>query len=250
MKKSNQQVLAKLWKPLYGKLSATVERACLRRDAYLDRVFAHEARMLKAEVPRPNSADARRFLESRLQELDRRSVNFSLSSTTVEAVNHACEELNVVRDCFINRVLFLLLADIATCEIITGLEFRECLPDILGEYDRDYLYAPLWSGSLAAISEIVREDPFWALRNMIDYFRQHGDEQTTPLHACVIVPEMFSKRPPGVIALNCYLPDEYVPGSAAQKHAEKELEDLLGEVLNIADMRFGSESRERRKERK
>jgi len=175
MDQPNRQLLAKVWRPLLRKFSGTIERACLRRDAYLDHVFAHEAKVLKDEIPCRNSREARDYLQSRLEDLDDRvPVNFSLSPPTIEAVNRACEELNVIRDCFINHVLFLLIAKIDMCEAVTGIELRKCLPDILGDHDRDYLYAPLWGGGLSAVSEIVSSDPFWALRNVIDHLREPG----------------------------------------------------------------------------
>ncbi|MEK7995662.1 MAG: hypothetical protein AAB403_17825 [Planctomycetota bacterium] len=232
MAEPNRQLLARVWRPLLREFNSTIERACLRRDAYLDRVFAHEAEVLKDEIPCRNSPEARAYLQSKLEDLDRLPVNFSLSPDTIKAVNRACEELNVIRDCFINRVLFLLFADINTCEAVTGIQLRECLPDILGDHDRDYVYAPLWGGGLCAVSEIVSSDPFWALRNFIEHFRQQGDESVTPLHACLIMPGLFSKKPPGVIALNCYLPDEFIPGAPASKRALEELFGILGEPIN------------------
>jgi hypothetical protein len=239
------QLLAKVWRPLLEKFGRTAERACLRRDAYLDRVLDHEAKRLKAEVPRPNSNVARAYLKGALDDLDRAQVNFSLSPLTIAAVNRACKELNVIRDCFVNRVLFLLTADITICEAVTAIPIREHLPDLLGNYDRDYIYTPLWGGSLQAISEIVDSDPFWALRNIIDHFRQI-DDFFEPLHACQIVPEMFPKKPPEVIALNCYMPDEGIPDSPAAKRIQKELEELLGKPAPGKS----AESKERKGRRK
>ncbi|MBK5295004.1 MAG: hypothetical protein JJE04_25425 [Acidobacteriia bacterium] len=224
------QLLAKVSKPLLNKFNTTIERACLRRDAYLDHVFAHEANILKDEIQCRNSPEARIYLQNRLEDLERVPVNFSLSLTTIAAVNRACEDLNVIRDCFINRVLFLLQADINVIEIITGIEIRKYLPDILGDHDRDYLYAPLWGGGLSVVSEIVSSDPFQALRNAIDHFREQGNESVEPLHACLIIPEMFSKRPSGALALNCYLPDKHIPDSPAAKRAAEDLDELFGEL--------------------
>ncbi len=248
MEEPNRQLLAKVWRPLLKKFTSTIERACLRRDAYLDHVFAHEAEALKEEVPCRNSDEARSYLQSKLEDLDRVPVNFSLSTTTIEAVNRACDELNVSRDCFINRVLFLLVADIRLCEAITGIQLRKHLPDILGDHARDYVYAPLWSGGLCAISEIVSSDPFWALRNAIAHFQQQADEVATPLHACLIRPGLFSEKPPGVEALNCYLADELIPNSSASKRALKELDELLGKVIS-RDPRHSKPKGERKKAR-
>ena len=235
-KGSNRQLLARVWRPLLREFGNAIERACLRRDAYLDHVFAHEAKLLREEIPGPNSSEARVYLQSQLEELERVPVNFSLSPATIEAVNRACGELNVIRDCFINRVLFLLVAPgvvgADTLELMTGIELREYLPDILDEHNEDYLYAPLWDGGLSAISEIVRADPFQALRNTIDHLRERGEESVTPLHAWRISPGMFSKKPPGVVALNCYLPDEWIPDSAASKRALQELCEILGVAKN------------------
>jgi hypothetical protein len=230
MTRPNRQLLAKVWRPLLTEFSDITERACLRRDAYLDHVLAHEAKVLKEEIPCRNSPAARAYLQSKLEDLDRSPVNFSLSPATIEAVNRACKDLNVIRDCFINRVLFLLLADMNTCEAVTGITFHDHLPDILGDNDRDFLYAPLWGGGLRAVSEIVSSDPFWALRNVIDYFREQEDEFVEPLHACLITPESFLKKPPGVIALNCYLPDERISDSPASKRSVQSLLELLGEI--------------------
>ena len=147
MESTTRQLQAKVWEPLFRKFSDAVDRACLRRDAYLDHAFANEAMALKEEIPCRNSPEARVFLQRNLEDLDRTPVNFSLSPATIEAINRTCEELNVIRDCFINRVLFLLIADTRTCECITGIELDKYLPEILGDNDRDYLYAPLWEGA-------------------------------------------------------------------------------------------------------
>lgn len=227
MEEGNRQLLSRVWRPLNRAFTSKIERACLRRDAYLDHVFAHEAGVLKDEIPGPNSPEARTWLQGKLEELDRLAVNFSLSPATIEAVNRACDELNVIRDCFINRVLFLLIADVDICETVIRVNFHEYLGDILGDHERDYLYAPLWGGGLHAVSEIVGADPFRALRNIIDHFRRK-DESLAPLHACVIWPEMFPKNPLGVSALNCYLPDESVPGTAAAARGQELLAELLG----------------------
>jgi hypothetical protein len=227
MRQTNRQLLARVSRPLLKKFNGAVGRACLRRDAYLDRVFRHEAEALKNEIPERNSDEVRAYLQDKLQLWERVPVNFSLSAATIEAVNSACEELNVIRDCFVNRILFLLTANVETCEVITGIPIREHLAEILGQHDRDFIYAPLWGGGLDAISEIVNSDPFWALRNIIEDLRTQGDELVEDLHACVILPEMFSNKPSGVIALNCYLPSDY----AAPSDSLKQLmwDEIVGE---------------------
>ena len=235
MQSNTVQLQARVWRPLLKKCSTAMDRACLRRDAYLDHVFAHEAWALKKELPGPNSKESRNYLQRQLEDLDRVPVNFSLSPASVAAVNDACKELNIIRDCFINRVLFLLAADIRTCEVVAGFDFHADLPEILGDHERDYIYAPLWGGGLYAVSEIVNSDPFRGLRNVIEHYRQQGDERASPLHACLILPGLFSRTPQELLALNCYLPDQYVPGTPAAKDSGELLVDLLGEPSRLSN---------------
>lgn len=240
----SRQILSRIWRPLLKRFGEMIDRACLRRDAYLDKVLSHEARMLEEEVPCRNSPLARAYLQRTLEALDRVPVNFSLTPATIDAVNRACEGRNVIRDCFVNRVLFLLLAKVDALEVITGLRFREDLGEILGDNDRHYLYAPLWNGGLRAVFEVVSSDPFWALRNLISWYRSQGHEDAELLHACLILPELFPNKPAGVLALNCHLPDAFIPGTAAANRAHQELEELLGQAINTK-----SETRETKRRR-
>ena len=213
-----------------------IDRACLRRDAYLDRVLAHESKKLREEIPSPNSPEARRFLQEQLQSLDRVPVNLSLSPSTIESVNETCKDLNLVRDCFINRVLFfLVVADLRNFERFLEVDLSDYLPDMLSDLDREALYAPLWNGGLKAIAEIVNGDPFWTLRNAIEWAREQDEDLLLePLHACVIVPSMFPKKVPGVMALNCYLPDEYVPGTRAAEQPRPTVDEILGLIDDVS----------------
>lgn len=224
------QLLAKVWEPVLNSLDTFMERACLKRDAYLDHVFAHEAARLSEEIPAPNSAEARRYIQRYLRDLKPKPVTFALSQTTIQAVNQGCERLNIVRDCFINRILFLLVAPTAQLEAITGIPLMEVLGDLLDKNQRDFLYQEVWDGSLRSISSIVTEDPFRAWRNVIEYERGQKRD-STPLHSCIIFPELFKNKPSGAWALNCYLPDESVPGTQASERTKQLLDDLFGEVV-------------------
>lgn len=224
------QLSTKTWRPLMDEFTGLVESACLRRDAYLDKVFAHEARKLKDEIQHPNSPEAREYLQRKLDELERVPLNLALSRGTIDSMNRACEDLNMVRDCFINRILFLLVAPTAQLEVITGIPLMEILGDLLGENQRDFLYQEVWDGSLRSISVIVTEDPFRAWRNVIEYERDQKRD-STPLHSCIIIPELFKNKPSGAWALNCYLPDELIPGSPAAGRAAQSLADLFGDPV-------------------
>lgn len=230
-----KQLISRIWRPLFERFNRQVEDACLRRDAYLDRVLSFEAAALLQELPSPNSPEARAYLQSQLDQLDRVPVNFSLSASTVEAINRACKERNVIRDCLMNRVIFLLVADANTYQRVLSVEMDKMIPEILESQGREAIYAPVWDGGLRAIAEIVNGDAFYALRSVIAHCREECATWIEPLHACRIIPEMFSKRPQGVLALNCYWADECIPGSAAKQRAIERLEELLGPVTERSD---------------
>jgi len=118
------------------------------------------------------------FAAASLRELQPKPVTFALSQATIDSVNRGCEELNANRDCFINRVLFLLVAGTAQVEAITGIPLSENMGDHLSNNDRDFLYQDVWDGSLLAISAIVTSDPFRGWRNVIEYERKHRRDST------------------------------------------------------------------------
>ena len=66
--------------------------------------------------------------------------------------------------------------------------------------------------------------------NVIEYERDQKRD-STPLHSCLIIPELFKNKPSGAWALNCYLPDELIPGSPAAGRAAQSLADLFGDPV-------------------
>jgi hypothetical protein len=228
MASENKQLLARVWKPGFTKLSELVDSACLKRDPYLDRVFGQEARRLKDEIPQPNSKAAHDYLRAKLDELDRVTVNFSLSAQTVEDINASCRDLNIIRDCFVNRMIILLLG---VGQQVSGIDVHEFVTENL----LDNFVDAQWTGGLNAISGWVTTGPFAVIREAIDENKANKRHPDTPFHACVITqktfPELTAVDP---IAFNSYLPDEHIPGSEAQKRdqerkkrEQKRMETLL-----------------------
>lgn len=103
------KITVQAWRPIFERFDASIERACLRRDAWLARVLDREIDMLDREVPYPNAEAARKLVSERLARLDRKLVSIKLPLATIARLDALCLRSRIVRDAFFNR-LFLLLA--------------------------------------------------------------------------------------------------------------------------------------------
>ncbi len=110
----------KIWRPIIEKLDAKMEAACLRRDAYLNKLLEIELDRLDREVSIPNSTEAQSLIAARLDHLDRKAVSLSIRCDLLDKLNDICGRKRIVRDAFFNRV-FLLLA--ASSKVIDRLMF-------------------------------------------------------------------------------------------------------------------------------
>ena len=72
--KTTPKISVKIWRPLIDKFDAKIELACLRRDAYLNKVLDVELNFLDEEVSIPNSQASYDYVFDRLDRLDRKLV--------------------------------------------------------------------------------------------------------------------------------------------------------------------------------
>lgn len=230
-----RQLLTRIWDRSEARLSELIEKAALRRDTYLDRVLAHEADMLLREVPRSNSPLAHKFLQRKMRELPAKKVNLTLSQGTVYRINQACKDRNIPRDCFINRVIWMLVAPSSFYKRMIGFDPSSRVGEVLSPENRNEFYIENWPTSLHGAESVVNDDSFRAIRFLIDdnnKRRSDRDISVDPLLRVCIIPALFNPNPADGIppmealyALNCWLPDSSIPGSSA---AKKLLDDLFG----------------------
>ena len=217
-----RKITVQVWRPVLNKLNALATNACLNRDAYLDVVFANEAAVLPREVsPDKNSEAARMLIKRALSGLkDLAPVSFNLSITTADAIDQACSEINVGRDSFINRVLFLLVAKTEAIEQQWGLklsDYRQEIFDLGNDIKGLLLTAPL-----IAIRSLVTDDPFFAWRTVLSV----GEPET--LHRMTLGrPDGLNAKERGLLGLNVYLPDRLVPGTEAQEAWDEEMKSMF-----------------------
>jgi hypothetical protein len=226
------KILVNVWQPLIGGLKTKLDAACMKRDAYLDKVLAHEARMLAEEVQGQNSPEAREYIIQGLGQLKPVPVNLLLSQTTVHLVADACKLKNVPRDAFINRTLLFLVIRPGFFHLLYP-EFdwkwaREVLLDRFGHDQKYLLFTP---NTLGAIREIVQDDPFWYTRECIRVAREE-DHEIPALHEKFIQKDALGKHAETAIGFNCYLEDAFIEGHPAALAQQEAVRRLLDELLN------------------
>jgi hypothetical protein len=235
-KPTKKKILANVWEPSILRLSEKTRGACLQRDAYLDRVFRHEAKMLDKEIEAPKSKEAKTELAKHLASIQRKQVNFALSPETVETMNDVCERNNVPRDSFINRVLLFLVAKQPRLferllDIDAGWYWTQRVLD-------GYAYEPPlmpWhlDGSLQVLQDLVDEDPFWAIRACIDAARHDEQGSCELLHQAWIAKDFLKTKFPieSALGFNCRFPDDQIEDHPAWLERQLELERQVEEFM-------------------
>jgi hypothetical protein len=238
------KISTKIWRQVIDKLNRKLDRACLRRDAFLERILDVELRYLEQELPLRNTDAARDFIAGRLDQLDRKLVSLSLRSDLVTRLDQICARQNIVRDALFNRLFFLLAA---SQQVIDRVYF----PNVSERWRND-VYSerrhegPFFQNIFYPLEQEV--DPFWAIRQGLDLYGTEADlvdyhdpvsketvRVTKIAEYGVLLPErvytavmdnqMFKNA--DLYGLNCYLSDWQIPGHAAELRFRKELDELL-----------------------
>jgi len=170
---SKTKILVNVYSPLSRLLTDRLNDACLKRDAYLDLVLQNECQFLKAEIEK-NSDEVKKYISKKIKKLNTTPVSLSLNTDTVKTLNEICEDKNLPRDAFINRVFLLL---VSTPEMLKAL-----FPDLVKAIDNNVYAADssneMWfhirPNVISTIKEFVKTSPFWLLRACIDY---HNTEE-------------------------------------------------------------------------
>lgn len=109
------RIMVQLWGPLFKKLQLEFKALNIKRDRYLNDLFAAEIEKLAKEVTFRNSDAVRaRIQEQKLPE--RVKLTIELDKALAERMEFVLAEKNIPRDSFINRVLYFLVARQATLD--------------------------------------------------------------------------------------------------------------------------------------
>lgn len=249
MKLPPKKISATIWVPILKKFEEKLDRACLRRDTYLSKVLAVELPELEREIVLRNSPDACKFISQKLERLQpRKVVSFSLDETVVTRMNAVCEKQSIVRDAFLNRLLFLLSASPRAIDRLFFSDFPgDWRTQLWSEHKHDL---PFFDNTFYPLDATI--DPFGPIRFGLDLLEGDGDETDLSDYAIpetgesvkIVLnmtgqpglPESFYGRiwhdrmfkGNDLYGLNCHIPDWKIPGHPVAQEYEKSLDELLG----------------------
>jgi len=237
-KADKRKITVQLWTPLLKKLNELSAAACLNRDAYLDVVFSNEAAMLVSELNgRKNSDRAKAFIKQCFAELkDFQQVSFTLTFETADALSLACDQVNVWRDAFVNRVIYFLVAKSSAIEDQFDFKFNDHVKEIFE--DGWEVRALLLRPRLVAIRDFIADDPFLAIRAAL---RSAYPDTEGRLHDLQLgYPILDTPKKRGLAGFTVYIEDKYVPGTQDNELWHKESAEFLDLLSDDTDAHAGA----------
>jgi len=244
MDNETRKISTKIWRPVVDKLTRKLDKACLRRDAFLEKVLEVEIPYLDAEVAIPNSESAQQFIVERLDFLDRKLVSLALPATLIDQLADVCKRKRIVRDAFFNRVFLLLAASPKTIDrIFFPGDAETWRQEVWRELKHD---GPFFQNVFYPLQQEV--DPFWPIRTGLELYGEEDDlvEHQVPgieqpikvkkdlkdrlslperVYTVTLTNKTFSDA--DLYGLNCYLADWEIPGHPAEIQYQKELDEIL-----------------------
>jgi hypothetical protein len=212
------KVLVNIYGPLLKRLKRELDKACLKRDAYLDLALRRESEFLRVEIAEKNSAKAARYISEAIKRLNTIQVSLQISTETADLMKVVCNENNIPRDAFINRFVLLLTAPEAVLKAaIPAFGEIELIEDV---YDEAAEYFWVRPNVIDTIQEFVGVSPFWLLRYQLGRFCEGKDKNRDKygLYKSVFQPSQFARLPeelsvfkvPDPNGFNVFMSDEDV----------------------------------------
>lgn len=231
-KNDSQKVAVRLWRDLVPRLEARAESACLRRDAWLSKVIKIELGRLEELLPNCNSEIGERFIANQLDFLDRKQATLTLDAAVAERLNDVCRSRRIVRDAFINRLIFLLVAGQEVLDRILGeplweSEVRESRLNMTNS-NGDWLYPMGESLREAIVDPLAALHDWYALRktqllpSSVVPTPNSITEEFPHLYSFVLSDRFLKGL--NLWGLNVFLHDYDIPGTAAQRELDGEWE--------------------------
>jgi len=243
------KITTKIRTDVINKLTKKFGTACLRRDAFLERVLEIEIPALDKEVAIPNSDEARKAVSQSLTELIKKdkmkAVSFSLRDDLVKQLDEICNRKNIVRDAFFNRVLFLLASRPKDIDRLFFF-YREddWRIEVWSELRPD---GPFFNNVFYPLEPEI--DPFWTIRAGLELEISNSKlvDYEVPKTGEIIQVKMDANGRPHLpeslytvtftenelMGLNTYIHEWQIPGHQEQTKYDKELDELLDDLFGL-----------------
>jgi hypothetical protein len=200
------KITVKICNRLLRAFNQDIDRLFLKRDAFLNQMIATETEYLAQDLAGKRlSSRAKRHIAGELKRLGTTPVNVVVDKEVANALNAVVNETNIVRDAFINRMLWLLRGGEAMLDglnlpkFINASEFESFTPEAMPT-------APLKA------MRAFQLDPLHYLRVGCE------DRHDTGLYLLDL--------PPKLTGFACWLDDFLVPGTASYLDAATLLAEM------------------------
>jgi hypothetical protein len=247
MLKTAPKISVKICQPIIQLLNKKMDSACLRRDAYLQRVLEVELEFLDREVAIPNSASSYEYVFKELEGFNRKLVSLALPTELTARLNEICARKRIVRDAFFNRLFFLLAASPKEVDSLLFLSWGDdWRTQVWSEWKHE---GPFFQNGFYPLNPTI--DPFWAVREGLAMMAAEDSQEdyTEPTTGQVIkvtrnetgelmlpysvYTTPFHRKTKGgnnLLGLSCYLPDWLIPGHEAEKSYRSKSEELWAQL--------------------
>lgn len=217
------KITVKVFAPLLTDFDVHLRALHLKRDAFLDNVLRLELPNLERDLQGKRlSPKARQHIARKLKRMGTVQVNITINTATADQLRNVVGQANIVRDAFINRIIYLLRASDRFLDYLGLPHTTEGLP--LGEIS-SIPVSPI--GAIA----IAHADPLGILRRAVH--KQIG----TGLYSLEL-PDEFT-------AFACYLDDvklAEIPAFARRQPQSDQFDQSANELEALEDKAFRTTS--------
>lgn len=224
-----QKTTVRLSGALKARLDVALTRACLKRDAYLNRVLEREIGEIDRELRTSNSPAALAYISLSLKRLGTRDlVTLTLRADLVEKLDDVCARKRVCRDAFFNRIVFLLTAPDWLIDGAFFPEFDDWRTEVWSECRND---GPSFVNTFSPLAPVI--DPFWVIRAGLALYaeecKQRGDPPPEGLYTTSLFGRWRGRMVP-LWGLSCHMDDVLVPRTDASKASDLDIGQLIAEM--------------------
>lgn len=225
----SRKTTVRILTPLRKKLDAALARACLKRDAYFNRVLEREIVELDREITTSNSSEAHAYISRSLKSLGPRDlVTLTLRDDLIAEIDSICERKLICRDAFFNRLLFLLTANDLYIDTAFFSKYEGWRADVWSECRND---GPFFRNVFTPLNPDI--DPFWTIRAGLGLLADECRERRDLAPDGVYTAQLFAFKWKGVVSLSglsCYMHDALVPRTDASKAPDSEFTKFIADM--------------------
>lgn len=217
--KDKQKMSFRVYEVLLGRFNKEFQNLPLARDQFISNLIRTECECLAADLEGKRLSDeAKVFIANRLRSMEKgtRPVSIVIDTNVVARLNEIVEKTNIVRDAFLNRILYFLLL---TVRLRNHLD----LPDELNQFQiiskrkSELRWENIPVSPIEWLAQVLA-DPFCYLREELSRHNEGGNK----LYLMPMEEEF--------VGFTCFAEYSELPGTDAYKRQQEEFSDLIMKI--------------------